>query len=160
MQLALRHYYEKLGGTYLLGDNVTAGYMDGDRLTAIDTANLGHGSLKAKNFIIATGSFFSRGLVAEPDRIFEPVFGVDVATEGDRSEWFKENIFEAQPFVEFGVITDGDFRVRKDGKTISNLYAVGSILGGCNSLKEGSGAGVAVVTAMEVANRLADKTAK
>ncbi len=160
MQLALRHYYEKLGGTYLLGDNVTAGYMDGDRLTAIDTANLGHGSLKAKNFILATGSFFSRGLVAEPDRIFEPVFGVDVATEGDRSEWFKENIFEAQPFVEFGVITDDDFRVRKDGKTISNLYAVGSILGGCNSLKEGSGAGVAVVTAMEVANRLADKTAK
>ena len=157
MQLALRRYYEKMGGTYLLGDNVTAGYMDGNRLKAIDTANLGHGSLTARNFILATGSFFSRGLVAEPDRIFEPVFGIDVVTEGDRSDWFKENIFEEQPFVKFGVATDNGFLVKKDGKTIDNLYAIGSILGGCNSLKEGSGAGVAAVTAMEVADRLADK---
>lgn len=155
MQLALRRYYEKIGGTYLLGDNVTAGYMEGDRLVAIDTANLGHGSLKADNFILATGSFFSRGLVAEPDRIFEPVFGVDVVTEGKPHDWYKDNLFEAQPFVEFGVKTDACFRVSKDGKTISNLYAVGSILGGCNSLKEGSGAGVAIVTAMEVAGLLA-----
>jgi len=157
MQLALRRYYEKMGGTYLLGDNVTAGYMDGNRLKAIDTANLGHGSLTARNFILATGSFFSRGLVAEPDRILEPVFGIDVVTEGDRSDWFKENIFEEQPFVKFGVATDNGFLVKKDGKTIDNLYAIGSILGGCNSLKEGSGAGVAAVTAMEVADRLADK---
>lgn len=160
MQLALRRYYEKLGGTYLLGDNVTAGYMEDGRLVAIDTANLGHGSLRADNFILATGSFFSRGLVAEPDCIVEPVFGVDVITEGDRSDWFKENLFEAQPFVKFGVATDNEFRLSKEGKTISNLYAVGSILGGCNTLKEGSGAGLAVVTAMEVANRLADKAAK
>jgi len=160
MQFALRRYYEKKDGTYLLGDNVTAGYMDGDRLSVIDTANLGHGSLKAGNFILATGSFFSKGLVAEPDRIYEPVFGVDVVTVGSRADWFKDNIFEAQPFVEFGVATDGEFRVSKDGKIISNFYAVGSILGGCNSLKEGSGAGVAVVTAIEVANRLADKAAK
>lgn len=154
MQLALRRYYEKIGGTYLLGDNVTAGYMDGDRLVAIDTANLGHGSLRADNFILATGSFFSRGLVAEPDRIYEPVFGVDVVTEGERADWFRDNLFEAQPFVNFGVKTDAGFRVSKDGRTVGNLYAVGSILGGCNSLKEGSGAGVAVVTAMEVASRL------
>lgn len=93
--------------------------------------------------------------MAEPDRIFEPVFGVDVETEGKPHDWYKDNLFEAQPFVEFGVKTDAGFRVSKDGKTISNLYAVGSILGGCNSLKEGSGAGVAIVTAMEVAGLLA-----
>lgn len=156
MQLALRRYYEKKGGTYLLGDNVTAGYMEGNRLTAIDTANLGHGSLRARNFILATGSFFSQGLVAEPDRVREPVFDVDVVTEGTRDDWFKDNLFEAQPFVEFGVRTDGEFRLSRHGKTVENLYGIGSILGGCNSLKEGSGAGVAIVTAMEVAERLAD----
>ena len=59
--------------------------------------------------------------------------------------------------MKFGVATDNGFLVKKDGKTIDNLYAIGSILGGCNSLKEGSGAGVAAVTAMEVADRLADK---
>lgn len=160
MQLALRRYYEKLGGTYLLGDNVTAGNFADGHLVSVDTANLGEAGLKADNYILATGSFFSSGLVAQPDRIFEPVFGVDVETRGDRQDWYRENLFEAQPFVEFGVKTDADFHVSLDGAPVDNLFAAGSILGGCNSLKEGSGAGVAVVTAIEVADRVLNNKQK
>ena len=59
--------------------------------------------------------------------------------------------------MSFGVHTDDSFRVSKGGKTIANLYAVGAILGGCNSLKEESGAGVAVLTALTVAREIDKK---
>ena len=63
-QIRLRRYFEQLGGTYFLGDNVTRGYMEGPALKEIETANLSGMSLQADNFILATGSFFSQGLVS------------------------------------------------------------------------------------------------
>lgn len=158
MQMLLRHRFESLGGTYLLGDNVTMGNFDGDRLVSVDTANMGKAALEATHFILATGSFFSKGLIAEPNRIYEPVFGCDVDVEGDRQTWFDKNLFATQKYMEFGIHTDADYNVSRNGKAVMNLKAVGSILGGCDSLKEGSGAGVAILTALEVADRLNKET--
>ncbi len=151
-QMALRRYFESLGGVYFLGDSVSSGYMKAARMVSVETVNLAPVSLFADNFILATGSFFSHGLVAEPHKVVEPVFNLDVRVPSDRDEWFRKNLFEAQPFMEFGVDTDPQFRVKKDGKVIENVYAAGAILGGCNPLKEESGAGVATVTALEVAD--------
>lgn len=154
IQRALRRYYEKLGGTYLLGDNVTAGHFSGGRMMSLDTDNFGNSGLSARYYILATGSFFSRGLEASPSHIYEPIFGLDVSASEDRSLWYSKNIFDEQPYMSYGVTTDGDFHVFKDGSPVANMLAAGAVLGGCNSLKEGSGAGVAVLTAMEVAERI------
>ena len=54
--------------------------------------------------------------------------------------------------MSFGVSTDKAFKVKKDGKSIDNVYAVGSILSGFNAIKEGCGAGVALLTAMHVSS--------
>ena len=37
--------------------------------------------------------------------------------------------------------TDKDFHVTKDGKNIENLYAIGSVLSGHNSIKHADGTG-------------------
>ena len=37
---------------------------------------------------------------------------------------------------------------------MQNLYVVGSLLGGCDSLAEGSGGGVALLTALRVADAI------
>lgn len=153
-QIRLRRYFEQLGGTYFLGDNVTRGYMEGSTLKEIETANLSGMSLQADNFILATGSFFSQGLVAEPDRIYEPVLGADVEAPSDRSQWCGKSIFDNQPYMQFGVTTDRNFHVTFNGVPASNVYAVGAILGGTNPIREGSGGGVAILSALQVARNI------
>ncbi len=153
-QIRLRRYFEQLGGTYFLGDNVTRGYMEGPALKEIETANLSGMSLQADNFILATGSFFSQGLVAEPDRIYEPVLGADVEAPSDRSLWCGKSIFDNQPYMQFGVTTDRDFHVMFNGVPAGNVYAVGAILGGSNPIREGSGGGVAILSALQVARNI------
>ena len=153
-QKCLRDLFEKQGGTYLLGDSVTHGYMTDGRLTAVDTANLAPIQLKADNFILATGSFFSQGLIAEPNRIYEPVFGVDLVYPADRRDWFDKDLFAHQPFMGFGVDTNNSFQTKKDGTVIPNLYAVGAILAGSDPIHEGSGGGIAIMTALAVAEHI------
>ena len=57
--------------------------------------------------------------------------------------------------MKFGVATDSDFRTRRNGATVENLYAVGAVLSGFNPVKEGSGAGVSILTALHVAENIA-----
>ena len=72
----------------------------------------------------------------------------------ERAQWYKKDMFEAQPYMSFGVATDDSFKVKKDGQTVENIYAVGSILSGFNAMKEGCGAGVALLTAMQVSSNI------
>ncbi|MBQ8863370.1 MAG: glycerol-3-phosphate dehydrogenase subunit GlpB [Rikenellaceae bacterium] len=153
-QITLRKRFQELGGVYMLGDTAKSGTFDGDRLTSIRTANHGAVEFEADNFVLASGSFFSHGIVASPEHIYEPTLGLDVDAAGERSEWYERNLFKAQPYMTFGVSTDSDFRVRKEGQTLSNVYAVGAVLSGCNPIKEGCGAGVAILTSMHVAHTI------
>ncbi len=157
MQVQLREYFKRLGGTYFLGDNVVRGEFVDNRLHHIFTANLGDDALSADDFILATGSFFSHGLIARLNKIEEPTFGLDVVSSKNRVDWFDKNIYADQPFMAFGVATDSDFRVAKDGTTVTNTYATGSVLAGCNALKDGCGAGVAILTALHVASNILKK---
>ncbi|MCM1504944.1 MAG: anaerobic glycerol-3-phosphate dehydrogenase subunit GlpB [Muribaculum sp.] len=151
-QMSLRKYFLKLGGTYLIGDKVTAGRFENDRLVAVSTQNLGDMPLEADNFILATGSFFSHGIEANPTSIYEPIFGLDVVASASRPDWCDMDIYKTQNYMQYGVVNDGDFHVYKDGNKISNLRAVGAVLAGCNSMKEESGGGVSLLTSIKVAD--------
>jgi hypothetical protein len=155
MQLMLKRYFQKQGGIYMLGDSVASGRFEDGRLKEIQTVNHGETEFEADNFILASGSFFSKGLVASQNEVIEPVFGLDVDAAQDRGEWYDRNMFNAQPYMKFGVATDSDFRTRRNGMTVENLYAVGAVLSGFNPVKEGSGAGVSILTALHVAENIA-----
>lgn len=158
IQMLLDAHFKKLGGTLFPGDTVTrADFAADGSISAVYTVNHGDEPLEASEYILASGSFFSRGLVAMPDRIVEATFGLDVDAPSDRAEWYRTNLYESQPFMTYGVTTDSCFRPSIAGDTVKNLYATGSILGGCNPLKEGCGAGVAMLTAMAVADQLLDR---
>lgn len=150
LQMMLKKHFQKLGGVYMLGDTVTDGEIVEGKLKYIRTSNHGETEFYADNFIIASGSFFSKGLVSDFEGVREPVLGLDVDAPVERAQWFGKNLFETQPYMSFGVITDDEFHAWKGGDPVTNLYAVGSLLGGCNPVKEGSGAGVAVITALYV----------
>ena len=97
---------------------------------------------------------FGHGLIADIEKIIEPVFGADVLFDADRNSWYDKDFFARQNYIGFGVATDGSFKVMKDGAAIENLYAAGSILGGYNPLYEGCGAGVALMTAFSVTDSI------
>ena len=90
--------------------------------------------------------------MSDIDGVREPVLGLDVDYLEERPQWYRKDMFEAQPYMSFGVSTDDGFHALKDGKPVENLYAVGSVLGGYYPMKEGSGAGVAILTALHVAS--------
>lgn len=153
-QIMLQKYFRRLGGYYMIGDAIVKGKFNGSRLESVQTVNFGDDFLKAEHFIFAGGSFFSHGLQATPDRIVEPVFDLDVPAPTVRAEWFDIDIFKRQPYMSYGIATDGDFRAMKGGNAIDNLYVVGSSLAGAESLIEGSGAGVAALSALHVADKI------
>lgn len=154
IQMMLKRYFQKQGGIYMLGDSVVSGRFEGGKLKAIKTVNHGETEFEADNFILASGSFFSKGLVAKQNEVIEPIFGLDVDAPKDRQEWYQRNMFEAQPYMSFGVATDEDFHVFKEGLPVENLYAAGAVLSGMNSIKEGCGAGVSILTAMHIVENL------
>ena len=151
-QMRLRNHFQHLGGAYLIGDTVCSGNFDGGRLKEISTVNLGDMTLEADRFVLATGSFFSHGLEATPNKVFEPIFNLDVNVSGPRVEWCDVDLYKDQQYMKFGVVTDESFHVYKDGRRIDNMQAIGAVAGGHDALKEESGGGVAILTALKVAS--------
>lgn len=156
-QKKLVEEFRGLGGTYILGDKVVSCRIEDGRVVGVRSHNHGDVEFVAKDFILATGSFFSRGLVATPEEIYEPTFGAAVVCAEKREAWCAERILEAQPFQRYGVRVDGNLRVEIDGSVVENLYAVGSIVAGADAVKEGCGAGVVVATALMAAEQILGK---
>ena len=151
-QMQLKRAYEALGGTFLMGDEVLSAETEGARVRSVETRNIGR--IGAKDFILATGSYFSKGIASDMNHVYEPLFGADVIQDEGRGSWYDPNFFNPQSFLSYGVATTPGFKVLKEGVPFENLYAAGSVLGGCRSLALGCGAGVALVTALSVAETI------
>lgn len=132
-EMAGRPYSElydltRLGVTVLRGDTVNGCRWDEDRLMEVSTSN--GLSLKAQDFILATGHFFSRGLIATMNRIYEPTLGADVIYPEGRENWVNPDFFAPQPFEQIGVRTTADGHIFIGGRPAKNVIAKGKILGG------------------------------
>lgn len=138
----------------MAGDTVTRGEFSGHRLHKVYTENFGDIPLEADNFVISTGSFFGHGLIADLNRIYEPVFGLDLDAGKSRTDWYEKDFYASQPYMSYGVVTDDRFRPCLKGETIDNLFATGALLNGFNALKEGSGAGITLATAFHAADEI------
>ncbi len=153
-QQQLRRSFEELGGVYMLGDTVVKADFKGNKVQSVYSVNHGDISFVAENFVLASGSYFSNGLIAQPDKVIEPVFGSDVDFTPGRDSWYDKSFFNKQNYMTFGVATDEKLRIKIKGDVQQNLFAVGSVLGGSNTIYEGCGAGVSMLTALYVADNL------
>lgn len=151
VQTLLRKYFSSLGGIYLLGNTVKGGTISDGRLIDVETTLLPDERLTADEFILASGSFQSDGLKSNYERIYEPIFDLDLDADKERAAWVSPSVFDAQPYMEYGVRTNERLQVQKNGQTIENLYAVGSVLSGHNAIKLADGTGVSLLTALAVA---------
>lgn len=141
----------------MLGDTVERADVKDGEVKAVYTVNHSDIPMTADNYVLATGSFFSRGIIARPDSVYEPIFDLDVLYDADRSKWYDADVFAPQNYMTFGVITTADFHAIRKGDVLPNLYAVGSVLSGHNALHEGCGGGVSIMSALYVADSLLQK---
>lgn len=156
-QQYLKNYFTKLGGIYMLGDNVVHADVEGYHVSKIYTHNHGDIPFIAKNIILSSGSFFSQGLIADTKQVYEPVFNLDTDYLTDRADWYNSNLFDRQNYQQFGVKTNSNFNAIKDDQPIDNLFVAGATLSGFNPLKEGCGAGVSILSALHVAEQILTK---
>ena len=156
-QQKLRSVFQQNGGVFMLGDNVLRADIKGNRISQIYSFNHGDIPFVGQNFILATGSYFSQGLIASTEKIYEPIFDLDVTFTPNRTQWYNSDVFDTQPYQSFGIKTDSTFRCTREGKLFENLYAAGAILEGFNPLKEGCGAGVSILSAMYIAEQIVSK---
>jgi len=76
----------------------------------------------------------------------------------DRFTWTDHRFSNPQPYQSAGVAINAQCQVQKSGQFLTNLYAVGNVIGGFNALELGCGSGVAVVTALAVADEILHNT--
>ena len=130
----------------------------GEYATAVDVYGDGivadKFQLIADNFVLATGSFISRGLKADFERVYEPILGVDVDADADPEQWTRFGVLQPQAYFGYGVATDNQLRCLKQGKPIQNLRAIGSVLSGHDAVKMGDGTGVSLLTAIAAADQI------
>lgn len=154
LQKQLKKRFVALGGTFISGDNVLGAELKDGRIESIRTERHDDTRFGAENFIFACGSFFSNGLKATPEEIFEPILHLDVDYSGSHGDWFNEDVYAAQPYLSFGVKTDRSLHVCLGGKSLPNAWAVGQLLSGALPLKCGCLGGVSVLSALYAAGQI------
>ncbi len=154
MHQGMLRRFNQLGGIFMPGDKVLRAQFDGQRILGVYTRNHSDIPLRARQVVLASGSFFSNGLVATREQIVEPVFGLDVWDDADRGAWSRADFFAPQPYLQFGVKTDAGQRALRAGRPLENLYAIGAVLGGYDPLRQGCGAGVSLTSALHAARRI------
>ena len=154
MQEALKRRFQALGGTFLTSERVLGARYEGDRVVGVHSQNGDDQLFEANHFVLASGSFFSRGLESRLGGIREPIFDADVLSLPERDAWAGRRLFDHHPFMGFGVKTDDQLRVLRGGTPLANLYGAGSVLAHYDPVREGSGSGVAVATGWQAAGHI------
>ncbi len=155
MSHVLRQRYLENGGTLEKNAPVLGGDWQGKRLRALHVKNYLY-PVEATFFALATGTFFTGGLVSRIHEISEPIFNLDVDYIPDTEKWTQERFhdFGGHAFMGFGVKTDSTFRALKDGEPMENLYVAGAILSGFHPLKEKNAGGVSIASSYYVHEKI------
>lgn len=157
---ALKIMFLQAGGRLILGSRVVDGLIKDGRVEQIriETASRLKPIL-AENYILATGGIFGGGLQTdESSRVWESIFGLPVVANTNRHHWYVSNFLASagQPVAHYGIPVNQSFNPLddNDGVVAENLFVVGASLAGSNWVAGRTGSGVAVASAMAIADQL------
>ncbi|WP_461536869.1 glycerol-3-phosphate dehydrogenase subunit GlpB [Spongorhabdus nitratireducens] len=156
MLSALKRRLTAVGGFMIPAMPVITGDVSYGHVASVQTPD---DELHAKQYVLASGSFFSKGLKSHAaGEISEPVFGLDI----DVPETLSGQSFlvpEGHGFNRAGVRVNVQLQPSLNGTVIENLHVAGSVLAGYDPVIEGSGGGVAISTGWMAANEVIKKVA-
>jgi glycerol-3-phosphate dehydrogenase subunit B len=148
------------GVTFLLGHSVAKVSIKNKRCEGVYVFNPPVSSFySADHFILATGRFIGGGLMADRERISEPIFNLPVSQPGSQEEWFGKSFFDEHPIHRMGILTDSSLRpIDERGEPIlENVRVAGTILSGHHSTDEKSREGIELATGYAAAKRAVAK---
>ena len=113
----------------------------------------------ASAVVLATGGLVGKGIDSSRAGVREPIFGCHVPHPEDRYEWFRDGVYDDQPFARFGVRVDDELRPLDESgdPEFANLWAAGAVLGGYDFAREKSGSGVSIATGLVAGRRAAER---
>lgn len=139
------------GVNFLLGYSVSKAVIRRKRCEIIEVFHPPvMNSYSADRYILATGRFIGGGLIADWERIYEPLFDLPAYQPSPRQEWFQKAFFNGQPHPihRSGISTDASLRpIDEKGEVIlENLWIAGTILAHHHCIDEKSREGIEITT--------------
>ena len=153
LQRAFIKFLQRSGVRIFENSKVVRGVVEGKKVTGVVVENSVREKIfRAKKFILATGGFYSGGIVMrEFDNPIEPIFDLPVFYPSGAEKWSNKNLFSKIPqnFSMTGIFTDENLNpIDGDGKVLfENLHVVGANLGGVDKIFERSAGGISIASA-------------
>jgi len=111
----------------------------------------GASPVRARQLVLATGRFMGGGLVADRERVREPLLDLPVVQPRSRAQWHHADLFDPRGHAlnRAGLEVDGSFRpCGADGRAVHpHLFAIGTLLAHQDWARMKCGAGVALGSA-------------
>jgi glycerol-3-phosphate dehydrogenase subunit B len=145
----LKEWLIQKGVTLLLGHSVSNAVLKEKRCERIEVLHPPVSTVYSSNrYLLATGRFLEGGLVAEEERVIEPLFHLPVHQPASREEWFGKSFSDEHPIYQAGILTDSSLRPtdEKGERILENVWVTGTILAGHNCIQEKSREGIEIAT--------------
>ncbi len=116
-------------------------------------------TLHARGAILASGRLFGKGLRADRNRLYEPLFDIPVTQPQTRAAWHRETFLDSRghPVNRAGIEVDDTMRplTAQNVPLHDTLFAAGAILAHHDWMRQKCGAGLAIATAARAVKELA-----
>ena len=129
------------------------------RVTAVYTeAAVRQRAHRYDHFILATGGLLGGGISTSHDgRVRENIFDLPITAPNHRTEWFASDFMApyGHPIYQSGIAVNDQLQpIDPNGRPIyDNLQAIGNTLSGCDTIREKSFDGVALVTGYTIGKK-------
>jgi glycerol-3-phosphate dehydrogenase subunit B len=137
------------GVTFLIGHSISKANLKGKKCEEVYVHKPPiSDSYSADRYILATGRFVGGGLLADEEKIYEPVFNLPISQPKSREDWFRNSFFDNHPIHQAGISTDPSFRPtdKRGNLVLENVWVAGTMLAHHHCIDEKSREGIEIST--------------